>query len=567
MLKNLLNSLVLLLSFAAINAVATPVGPMNYQGRLLDDNGVPVTGSYNFVVRIYDDPAGGVLKYQETHNGVNVNDGVYAFRIGLGPKTGGDSEWDVSLWQSNLNDLYLEVEVNTEILTPRHELTSSPHAFTATLALAADSLGGKTATEFTNILEGVCVASQGKWFNKVDQCLGKGAVFNTPVTLADLMDPVDTDFSNLDLTDADISGITFANVSFANSKLVNTTINAGTMSNINFSGAEIDGLVSTNPLLNTPVDFTGATIHDVDMTNWDLTSATLTGSSSMNLDECPLALPTDWTCHDQSGGYKYELLWLLLGPGVNLSKTSLLADDLAVRDGVSEVKKSVISNANLQNANFEGTQLNGMRFFGTDLTGANFNNTLVQNGTFSGSTMTGVQWYNSDVMETYVSVDSMSAGMQDSRIKNVRFYFTQPNAYLDVVGSRLENVQFLGGANIDIIADNTTYFDNVAFMVPLSSLYLENAIVYNGMHFADGTTGLSFVDPVFYGGTISGDWTSANFSGGTFTGVSFAGADLSGATGLDGATFNDVNWSRCICPDGYITNYSYQTCVGHLTPP
>ena len=57
-------------------SVATPVGPMNYQGRLLDNQGIPVTGNYTFTVRIYNDPVSGTLKYSEVHNNVAVNDGV-----------------------------------------------------------------------------------------------------------------------------------------------------------------------------------------------------------------------------------------------------------------------------------------------------------------------------------------------------------------------------------------------------------------------------------------------------------------------------------------------------------
>lgn len=560
-------SLLLFCLFTVSAAFATPVGPMNYQGRLLDNQGIPVTGSYNFVVKIYNAPTNGVLKYQEQHDAVPVDDGVYSFKVGTGTSQGGDSEWDINLWQLNLNNLYMEIMVNGETLTPRHELTSAPHAFTATLALAAESLGGKTAAEYENILEGVCVAGQGKWFNKVSRCLGRGAVFNQPVALSDLMDPVSTDFSNLDLTDADISGITLSNVDFSNTTLKNTVINAGAMTNINLTGATIEGLTSTSPLTNTPINFTDASIKGVNMQYWDLSSATLAGSSSMNLSKCPAALPVDWSCNDQSGGYKLKLLWTLLGPYVNLSKTSLVAGDLAKRDDEAEIKKSVFSGINLQHANFEGVKLNGVVFSAADLSNANFNNTTIQNVLFY-SNMSNVSMYNADIMETRFSAENLSAGVQATRFSNVQIAFTASGAYFDVVGSRLENVQFTYGTGLQIVADNTTYFDNVAFMVPLGSLYLENAVIYRGIYFAPGTEGLSFVDPQFYGGNITGDFTSANFSGGTFVNVSFAGVDLTGATGLDSAyvTFQNVSWANAICPDGYLVRYAYQTCTGHLTP-
>ena len=65
----------------SVTTLATPIGPMNYQGRLLNDNGIPVTGVYSINVRIFDASVGGVQLYYEEHSSVFVNDGVYSFRV------------------------------------------------------------------------------------------------------------------------------------------------------------------------------------------------------------------------------------------------------------------------------------------------------------------------------------------------------------------------------------------------------------------------------------------------------------------------------------------------------
>src|SRR6478736_272553 len=131
---------------------------MNYQGRLLDNVGVPVTGSYNFIVRIYDAPTGGTLKFSEQQNSIAVNDGVYSFLVSTGTSPTGS--WDINLW--NTPTLYLEIEVNSQTLAPRHLLASTPFAFQANLALTTNNalaLGGKSAG---NVLQDICTAGKGK---------------------------------------------------------------------------------------------------------------------------------------------------------------------------------------------------------------------------------------------------------------------------------------------------------------------------------------------------------------------------------------------------------------------
>jgi hypothetical protein len=69
----------------ACAAIATAQVPslINYQGRLTDANGDPVTGSKNFAISIYDAATNGTLLYTETIGAVTLDDnGVYSFQFG-----------------------------------------------------------------------------------------------------------------------------------------------------------------------------------------------------------------------------------------------------------------------------------------------------------------------------------------------------------------------------------------------------------------------------------------------------------------------------------------------------
>jgi hypothetical protein len=68
---------------AAFTAFAQVPSLINYQGRLTDSNGAPVTGNKNFAISIYDAATGGNLLYEETIGAVTLDaNGVYSFQFG-----------------------------------------------------------------------------------------------------------------------------------------------------------------------------------------------------------------------------------------------------------------------------------------------------------------------------------------------------------------------------------------------------------------------------------------------------------------------------------------------------
>jgi hypothetical protein len=106
-------------------AVVTACGPMlqnkmSYQGRLTDSGGNPVNGTRNLTFRLFTSETGGTAIWQETQNGVDVNNGL--FNVVLGANT--------ALDEAHFHQpLYLEVVVAGYTLSPRQQLLGSPYAF------------------------------------------------------------------------------------------------------------------------------------------------------------------------------------------------------------------------------------------------------------------------------------------------------------------------------------------------------------------------------------------------------------------------------------------------------
>lgn len=105
-----------------VNAPGPSATTVNYQGRLADASGNPLTGVYAMSFSLYDANSGGTRFWgPESHPTVQVSEGL--FSVGLGSQTSGGiptSTWD--------GDRYLEVTVDGETLSPRELLRSVPVA-------------------------------------------------------------------------------------------------------------------------------------------------------------------------------------------------------------------------------------------------------------------------------------------------------------------------------------------------------------------------------------------------------------------------------------------------------
>jgi hypothetical protein len=108
--------------FAATNAPGPSATTVNYQGRLADNLGTPLDGSYGMSFALYDAASAGNLVWgPEVHDAVPVSDGL--FSVGLGSRTAGGIP--TTTWNG---DRYLEITVGGETLSPRELIRSVPIA-------------------------------------------------------------------------------------------------------------------------------------------------------------------------------------------------------------------------------------------------------------------------------------------------------------------------------------------------------------------------------------------------------------------------------------------------------
>jgi hypothetical protein len=114
----LLSSFIFHLSSGVYAAVPLKI---SHQGRLTNNSGVPLNGSYSVAFRIYDAASGGTMKWTETQNAVTVTNGVFSTMIGTSLMLG------TTVFDGT--DRYLETVVNGETLTPRILMGSVPHAY------------------------------------------------------------------------------------------------------------------------------------------------------------------------------------------------------------------------------------------------------------------------------------------------------------------------------------------------------------------------------------------------------------------------------------------------------
>jgi hypothetical protein len=113
----------ILLSFATTNAIDVP-NTMSYQGRLLDELGNPVDDMPMMTFAIYHDQSSGSPFWQETHQSVMVQNGIFSVILGSQGNPIPDSAFAST-------ECWLEISVNDETLLPRTLLTATPFTFAA----------------------------------------------------------------------------------------------------------------------------------------------------------------------------------------------------------------------------------------------------------------------------------------------------------------------------------------------------------------------------------------------------------------------------------------------------
>lgn len=93
---------------------------ISYQGKLTDDSGAPLTGTFVMIFSIYADEVGGSPIWTETRS-VNVSEGI--FNVNLGMLT----ELDEAVFSNSVR--YLGVKVESDAEMARSQFSSSPYAY------------------------------------------------------------------------------------------------------------------------------------------------------------------------------------------------------------------------------------------------------------------------------------------------------------------------------------------------------------------------------------------------------------------------------------------------------
>jgi len=119
---------------------------INYQGMIKTSAGVPLAGTVTLQFSLYNAPSDGTMVWGEVQNTVQVTNGIYNVLLGSGTLLPGSPPLTANLFSTA--NLWLQVTVGGEPLTPRQQLTSVPFALKASNADNATLLNGQLASAF-----------------------------------------------------------------------------------------------------------------------------------------------------------------------------------------------------------------------------------------------------------------------------------------------------------------------------------------------------------------------------------------------------------------------------------
>jgi len=122
----------LLMAIITLNGFSQVPATMSFQGRLTDPatgDAIP-DGTQLMIFRLFDAASGGNEVWTETHNSVTLVNGLYNVILGNAGAPLPEFEFD--------KKLFLEVQVGTETLIPRYELTSSPYSLISSSLMNAE---------------------------------------------------------------------------------------------------------------------------------------------------------------------------------------------------------------------------------------------------------------------------------------------------------------------------------------------------------------------------------------------------------------------------------------------
>ncbi len=173
------------IAFAALLAAslahaAVPPDPIHYQGVLRNAAGAPLDGSYDMIFRFFDAAAGGteilVNRHRASGTGaVTVTGGLFDVALGTGELLDGTGAGSYTSLEAMFRDyasVFVQLEVNAEVLSPRVAVRAAPYAHNTTnLAGGAGKTlkwnPGSQAFEFSGDVEIVGEVVLGAGLNRI----------------------------------------------------------------------------------------------------------------------------------------------------------------------------------------------------------------------------------------------------------------------------------------------------------------------------------------------------------------------------------------------------------------
>ncbi|MCE9575803.1 MAG: hypothetical protein K8W52_21820 [Deltaproteobacteria bacterium] len=126
-----------LLTLTATRAHAVPE-QLGLTARVVDA-GVPIAGAHTFTIRLFDVVSGGAQRWTESDAATADNGLVYL-------TLGDQAPLDAAILDGG--PLWVELQVDQTVLSPRLPITSAPYAIRAGVAEDAERLGGQAASAF-----------------------------------------------------------------------------------------------------------------------------------------------------------------------------------------------------------------------------------------------------------------------------------------------------------------------------------------------------------------------------------------------------------------------------------
>ena len=243
------------------------------------------------------------------------------------------------------------------------------------------------------------------------------------------------DMSNSVFTFVDLSGADLSGADLSGADWTYVKINGANLSNSNLTDADLYGLRT-----NETTDLSGIITSNTKLYELNIDSGEYLGSTDfsetdlkeskiINLDTCPIGLPSDWNCLDT-----HTLGYILIGPHARIYSSGSETGDGYDLSGISCIgcnftdillTHSNLASAYLPNSNFTDAFAQDVIFSfanlsGTDFTNGNFMRSLFDSTNLSGAILSGSSFNYADFIDTdFSNADLSNAYLSDSTLQDV----------------------------------------------------------------------------------------------------------------------------------------------------